>query len=159
MEILKAAVEGEPEDWSLHRELAEAMLEAGNRAGGIAELEAAMTGAEQATDLALASSLADELARLEPEAVRHHQKRVEFAFRRNDRGRLIEAYLSLGDALVRAEQGDKARTVYQHVLDLAPDDVRATAAHRRASESAEVELRPSHADCAHLARLGESRLR
>jgi TolA-binding protein len=65
---------------------------------------------------------------LEPEVVRHHQKRVEFAFRTNDRGRLIEAYLALGDALVLAEEGDKARTVYQRVLDLAPDDARARAA-------------------------------
>ncbi len=34
VEILKASVEGEPENWSLHRELAEAMLEAGDREGG-----------------------------------------------------------------------------------------------------------------------------
>ncbi|HXT15496.1 MAG TPA: tetratricopeptide repeat protein [Gemmatimonadaceae bacterium] len=128
VEILHASVEGEPENWSLRRELAEAMLEAGDRDGGIKELETAMSGAERGGDLELAMSLAEELARLEPAAVRHHQKRVEYAFRKNDRPRLIEAYLSLGGSLVDAEQGDKARTVYQRVLDLAPDELRARAA-------------------------------
>ncbi len=128
VEMLKARIEEEPENWGRHRELAEAMLEAGDRAGGLRELATAMTGAERSADLRLASALADEIARLEPEVVRHHQKRVEYAFRMNDRSRLIEAYLSLGDALLRSGQDDKARTVYQRVLDLAPDDMRARAA-------------------------------
>ena len=128
VEILKASVEGDPENWSLHRALAEAMLDAGDRQGGIKELEMAMSGAEAAGDLDLASSIAEEIARLEPESVRHHQKRVEYAFRRNDRGRLIEAYVSLADTLLRSDQADKARTVYQRVIDLAPDDMRARAA-------------------------------
>ena len=100
------------------------MLEAGDRDGGIRELETAMAGAERAGNLDLASSLAEEIARLEPEVVKHHQKRVEYAFRTNDRGRLIEAYLSLADALLRSEQTDKARTVYQRVIDLAPEIAR-----------------------------------
>jgi tetratricopeptide (TPR) repeat protein len=128
VEILKASVEGEPDNWSLHRELAEAMLEAGDREGGVRELELAMTGAERSGDLDLASSIAEEIGRLEPDSVKHHQKRVEYAFRTNDRGRLVEAYVSLADALLRAEQVDKARTVYQRVIDLAPDDMRARAA-------------------------------
>jgi len=128
VEMLKTRIEGEPDNWSRHRELAEAMLEAGDRAGGLQELATAMSGAERSSDLELASGIADEIARLEPEIVRHHQKRVEYAFRMNDRSRLIEAYLSLGDALSRTGQVDKARTVYQRVLDLAPDDVRAHSA-------------------------------
>jgi tetratricopeptide (TPR) repeat protein len=128
VETLKARIEAEPDNWSRHRDLAEAMLEAGDRAGGLRELATAMAGAERAADLGLASSIADEIARLEPEVVRNHQKRVEYAFRMNDRARLIDAYLSLGDALLRSGQDDKARTVYQRVLDLAPDDIRARAA-------------------------------
>ncbi|HEY4216934.1 MAG TPA: tetratricopeptide repeat protein [Gemmatimonadaceae bacterium] len=128
MEILLASVEGDPNNWALRRELAEAMLDAGERSSGISELETAMTGADRSGDLELASALAEEVARLEPEQVRHHQKRVEYAFRTNDRGRLIEAYLSLADALLRAEQTDKARTVYQRVVDLAPDERRAQSA-------------------------------
>ncbi len=128
VEILKASVEGEPENWSLRRELAEVMLDAGDRDGGLRELEGAMVGAERCGDLGLASSIAEEIARLEPEAVKHHQKRVEYAFRINDHSRLIEAYLALADALLRSDQADKACTVYQRVLDLAPDDLRARAA-------------------------------
>jgi tetratricopeptide (TPR) repeat protein len=128
VEILGAAVEGDPNDWSLRRELAEAMFDAGDRAGGIGQLELAMAGAEHANDLTLAGSLADELARLEPDAVKHHHKRVEYAFRRNDRPRLVESYLSLGDALLRADQVEKARIIYQRVLDLSPDDARGRAA-------------------------------
>src|SRR5690242_1281064 len=104
------------------------MLESGDRDGGVRELEAAMMGAERANELDLASSLAEEIARLAPEMVRFHQKRVEYAFRTNDKLRLIEAYLALAGALLNAKQSEKARAVYQRVLDLAPDDIRAQAA-------------------------------
>jgi tetratricopeptide (TPR) repeat protein len=128
VETLHASVEGDPENWSLRRELAEAMLESGDREGGVHELENAMMGAERANELDLASSLAEEIARLSPETVRFHQKRVEYAFRTNDKLRLIEAYLALAGALLNASQQEKARAVYQRVLDLAPDDIRAQAA-------------------------------
>jgi tetratricopeptide (TPR) repeat protein len=128
VELLKARVDALPDDWTLRRTLAEAMLEAGDRDGGIRELETTMSGAERAGDLDHASVLAEELARIEPDAIRHHQKRVEYAFRTNDRSRLIEAYISLADSLLRSDQPDKARTVYQRVLDLAPDELRARTA-------------------------------
>ncbi|HET9425420.1 MAG TPA: tetratricopeptide repeat protein [Gemmatimonadaceae bacterium] len=123
--ILQAAVAGAPEDWSLRRELAEAMLEAGDRAGGLHELEVAMNGAENSDDLELAMALAEELGKLEPLIVKHHQKRVEYAFRRNDKPRLVDAYLTLGDALMQNSQIEKARAVYQRVLELAPDNIQA----------------------------------
>jgi tetratricopeptide (TPR) repeat protein len=128
VEALHASVEGDPDNWSLRRELAEAMLESGDKEGGIRELEAAMMGAERANELDLASSLAEEIARLAPETVRFHQKRVEYAFRTNDKLRLIEAYLALAGALLNAKQAEKASAVYQRVLDLSPDDIRAQAA-------------------------------
>ncbi len=128
VELLKASVERDPDNWALRRELGEAMLDAGDRDGGIRELEITMSGAERGGDLDLASSLAEEIARLEPEVVRHHQKRVEYAFRTNDRARLIDAYLALADSLLWSNQSDKARTVYQRVLDLAPDEIRAKSA-------------------------------
>jgi tetratricopeptide (TPR) repeat protein len=87
-----------------------------------------MVGYERAEDLDAAASLADEIVRLNPGSVRHHQKRVEYAFRLNERGRLIEAYLELADALFRAGQLEKSRAIYQRVLDLAPEDLRAQAA-------------------------------
>jgi len=128
VELLQAMTDGDPDDHAARRRLAEAMLEAGDREGGLRELESAMVSAERGEDLDAAASLADEIVRLVPSSVRHHQKRVEYAFRLNERGRLIEAYLELADALFRAGQMDKSRAIYQRVLDLAPDDVRAKSA-------------------------------
>jgi len=128
VEMLQAVVEGAPSDWDAHRELGEAMLDAGNRDGGLRELEAAMLGFERENQLDAASSIADEIARVDPSSVKHHQKRVEYAFRMSDKHRLVDAYLELADALFRAEQPEKARVIYQRVLDLAPDDARAKAA-------------------------------
>ena len=127
-EMLRADVDGDPENWLLRRELAEKMLESGDKDGGIRELESAMMGAERANELDLASSIAEEIARIAPDTVRFHQKRVEYAFRTNDKLRLIEAYLALAGALLGSQQVEKARAVYQRVLDLAPDDIRAQAA-------------------------------
>jgi tetratricopeptide (TPR) repeat protein len=87
-----------------------------------------MNGAENSDDLELAMEIAEELGRLEPQVVKHHQKRVEYAFRRNDRPRLVEAYLTLADALVANDQSEKARAVYKRVLELAPDNMQAQAA-------------------------------
>ena len=118
----------EPENWGLHREYAEALLDQGDREGGLKELEAALVGFEKANDLEAARSIADEIIRLNPTSVRHHQKRVEYAFRSNDKPRLAEAYVELADALFRDGQAEKAKQVYQRVLELSPDDVRASAA-------------------------------
>ena len=125
VELLQALVNEDGEDNALRRRLGEAMLESGNREGGLRELEAAMVGYERAEELGHAASLADEIVLLNPGSVRHHQKRVEYAFRTNERGRLIEAYLQLADALFRAEQVEKSRAIYQRVIDLSPDDLRA----------------------------------
>ena len=128
VEVLQNIVDSDPEDHGIRRRLAEALLDTGDREGGLRELEAAMLGFERADNLDAASSLVDEIVRLDASSVRHHQKRVEYAFRRNERGTLIEAYLQLADALFRAGTLDKARAIYQRVLDLAPDDARVQAA-------------------------------
>jgi tetratricopeptide (TPR) repeat protein len=136
VEMLQAVVEGDPEDWASRRELAEAMLEAGEREGGVRELEMAMAGYERSGDLTTAMSVADEIVRVDPSSVKHHQKRVEYAYRTNDRPQLVEAYLALADALFRGGQVDKSRTIYQRVLELSPDDLRAQAALSAMPESA-----------------------
>ncbi len=128
VDLLQALSEADPDDHLLRRRLAEAMLESGDRDGGLRELEAAMVGFERHDDLTAASKIADEVVLLNPSSVRHHQKRVEYAFRTNERGRLIEAYLQLADALFRAGQVEKSRAIYQRVIDLSPDDMRAQAA-------------------------------
>jgi tetratricopeptide (TPR) repeat protein len=128
VDSLRAKVEAAPEDWGAHRQLAEALLEAGDRAGAMVEFETAMAGFETEGDLDTAGSIAEEIVRLDPKSIRSHQKRVEFAFRANDRASLAEAYLELADALLGDGQAQKARTVYQRVLDIRPDDLRAQAA-------------------------------
>jgi tetratricopeptide (TPR) repeat protein len=128
VELLQAAVEEEPQDHYKRRQLGEALLESGHREDGLRELETSMIGFERSDELDAAASVADEIVRVNPESIRHHQKRVEYAFRTSERGRLIEAYLALADALFRGGQMDKSRAIYHRVIDLAPDDLRAQAA-------------------------------
>ena len=125
---LRARAAAEPENWSLRRELGEALLDDGDREAGLVELDAAMIGFERLGDLETARSVAAEIVRVEPNSVRHHQKGVEYAFRTNDKLRLTEAYVQLADSLFRTGQQDKARAVYQRVIELAPEDARAKAA-------------------------------
>ncbi|MEX2181772.1 MAG: tetratricopeptide repeat protein [Gemmatimonadaceae bacterium] len=142
VDALRERVDASPEDWGLRRQFAEALLEGGDRAEGVAQLEQAMTGYETGGDLDTAGSIAEEIVRLEPKSIRFHQKRVEFAFRANDRGLLAEAYLELADALLADGQAQKARVVYQRVLDITPDDLRAQAAIESIPEEVAVEAPP-----------------
>lgn len=128
VDALRGRVSLDAMNWQLRRELGEALLDSGEREQGLAELETAMVGFERDDDLESARSLADEIIRLKPHSVRHHQKRVEFAFRMSDRARLLESYIELADALFRDGQTEKSRAVYHRVLELAPDDLRAQAA-------------------------------
>ncbi len=128
VDLLRARAAETPEDWGLRRQLAEAMLDDGQRESGVAELEVALAGYERDGDLDTAASIAEEIVRLSPNVIKFHQKRVEFAFRANDRRRLGEAYVELADALVRDGQAAKARVVYQRVLEIDPEDLRAQAA-------------------------------
>ena len=83
---------------------------------------------ERAEDWNGASGVADRLVALEPDAIHHHQKRVELAFRTGERAPLLEAYLALGDALGRAGARDKALAVYGRVHEHDPANPRAAAA-------------------------------
>lgn len=128
VDVLREAVAANPEDWTAHRHLAEALLEEGARDEAMVEFEVAMAGFESAGDLDTAGSVADEIVRIDPKSTRSHQKRVEYAFRSNNRAKLATAYLELADALLADGQAQKARAVYQRVLDITPDDLRAQAA-------------------------------
>ncbi|MBI2073046.1 MAG: hypothetical protein HYT81_08460, partial [Gemmatimonadetes bacterium] len=114
---LERQVAGNPDDPQLHQSLGEALLETGQRDRGVQELDVALGLYEGKEDWVQAEDLADEILRLDPNSVRHHQKQVEYAFRRNDKGRLIEAYLGLSDALMRSGALDRARAVYQRVVE------------------------------------------
>ena len=139
---LRLDVSHAPAAWDLHRQLAEALLEQGDRAGGITELEATMFGYEREGNLADASRSADELIRVEPNSVRYHQKRVEYAVRANDKPQLVDAYLALAESLFRSGQLDKSRAVYGRVLELSPADARASSALRELGADVEPVLAP-----------------
>ncbi len=125
---LEARVAAEPEDAEAHQALGEALVESGERERGLAELDLALGQFEAQENWSQAEDLADEILRLDPNSVRHHQKRVEFAFRRNDKGRLVEAYLGLSDALMRSGALERAQAVYQRVLEHDPHNERALSA-------------------------------
>jgi tetratricopeptide (TPR) repeat protein len=92
------------------------------------ELELALAGYEDRQDWTRAAEMADRLVQLSPDAINHHQKRVELAYRMGDRPPLIQAYLGLGDALAKSGALDKASAVYGRVIEHDPTNARAAAA-------------------------------
>ncbi len=87
-----------------------------------------MEGYERLENWSSANSVAEMIIRLEPTSIPHYQKRVEYAYREEDRGRLLQAYLDLADSLFRTGSLDNARSIYERVLDMDPDNVLAQAA-------------------------------
>ena len=84
-------------------------------------------------DIALENAIADarwdeankyliRLIRLEPEVVSRHQKRVEIAYRSGNRGYLVDAYISLAQALERIGATENAGLVFQRVLEHDPEN-------------------------------------
>ena len=128
IEELESRVADDPDDAEAHQALGEALIEAGERSRGVEELELATAGFENAGNLEHAQGLVDEILRLDPNSVRHRQKQVEFAFKAGDKGQLIEAYLELADTLLRTDLADKARAVYERVVEHDPKNDRARAA-------------------------------
>ena len=110
------------------RDRARMMFEIGDRAGGIAALEEALRQFEGTSRLQEAVRVADDLIRLEPDAVYRYQKRVELAYRAGDRAAMIDAYLGLADALLRGGGAEHAVTVYRRVVDHDPGNERARSA-------------------------------
>ena len=125
---LEDRIADDPANPDLHRELADHLLLAGDLARAAEELRLSLQAYESAEDWNGASGVADRLVALEPDAIHHHQKRVELAFRTGERAPLLEAYLALGDALGRAGASDKALAVYGRVHEHDPANQRAAAA-------------------------------
>src|SRR4029077_1707228 len=73
-----------------------------------------------------AAEVAERLRGGGPGGICHHPKRVEVAFRMGDRGPLLDAYLSLGDALARAGATDKAVAVFHRVQEHDPGNPHAS---------------------------------
>ncbi len=125
---LQDAILDNPDDPALHHRLGAALALGGEDERALEELELALDSYERGGDYASAAVVADRLVAIAPDVIRHHQKRVELAFRGGEREPLLEAYLSLGDALARAGAGDKAAAVYSRVQEHDPGNERAEAA-------------------------------
>ncbi|MBE0591780.1 MAG: tetratricopeptide repeat protein [Gemmatimonadales bacterium] len=117
VDALESRVADDPENADLHRTLAEALIEAGERERGLEELEITLRLHEAEEAWGAADGVVREILRLEPNSVRHHQKRVELAFHRGDKSELADSYLGLADALLREGATDRARAVYHRVLE------------------------------------------
>jgi tetratricopeptide (TPR) repeat protein len=125
---LEAKLAAKADDWATRRRLGEVLLDEGQRERGIRELDASLDGSEQAGELNDAYAVTEEILRLDPNSIRHQQKRVELAYRQGDRSRLVDAYIELGDALLRSNEPSKAVAVYQRVLEHDAANARARAA-------------------------------
>ena len=119
---LEGQVLDNPDDPELHRQLAEAVLAEGDEPRALEELELGLVAHEAREEWDGATRLVNRLIVIAPDVIRYHQKLVELAYRRGDRAPLLEAYLSLGDALARAGANDKAIAVYGRVREHDPDN-------------------------------------
>lgn len=130
VEEVRERLREDPEDHDLRTRLAELLLEEGRRPEALRELRRALEGYESQGRLLEADRVASDLLRLNPNDVRAHQKRVELAVLRQEPAEHIRAYLDLGDCLDRLGASDKARAVYECVLELDPGNERALGALR-----------------------------
>ena len=122
---LESLILNDPDDPELHLQLADRLLGGGEEARGLEELELTLAGYERTGEWPRAAEVADRLVELAPDTIRHHQKRVELAFRSGDRAPLLAAYLSLGDALARAGASEKAMAVFGRVHEHDPGNAHA----------------------------------
>jgi tetratricopeptide (TPR) repeat protein len=112
------------------RVTASALLEHGDRAGGISALERALAGYVEQEDWTAAYRVATDLITAEPNSTARHQARVEVAAKWGDRPHLTEAYVALGEAFQRAQAPDKAVAVFRRALELDEHNAAARAALR-----------------------------
>ena len=134
---LEGRVLDDPENPVLHRALGDALLTTTDAARGLEELELALEEYERREAWPEAADVADRLVGASPDVIRYHQKRVELAYRTGDRAPLLQAYLSLGDALARAGATDKAQAVYNRVREHDPGNAHALAGLAGLAEPAE----------------------
>jgi tetratricopeptide (TPR) repeat protein len=137
---LESLILDDPDNPELHRQLSARLLESGEETRGLEELELALDGYERLGEWSRATEVAERLVALAPGTIRHHQKRVELAFRSGERAPLIAAYLSLGDALAGMGATEKAIAVFGRVHEHDPENAHAATALERLK--AELESSP-----------------
>jgi len=128
VEKLEELLATNADDWSTRRRLGEVLIEQGDRERGMKELDVALAGFEGLEEFNDAYAVTEEILRIDPNSIRHQQKRVELAYRQGDRARLVDAYNELADALLRSNEPSKAAAVYQRVIEHDSSNARARAA-------------------------------
>ena len=88
----------------------------------IGDLDMALEGAIAEGRWDEANKYLIRLIRLEPEVVSRHQKRVEIAYRSGNREYLVDAYISLAQALERIGATENAGLVFERVLEHDPEN-------------------------------------
>jgi tetratricopeptide (TPR) repeat protein len=116
-EALAAADFASRESGGTLRERAHYLLDLGDRAGGLRGLEETLRQLETESRWDDALSVCADLIKLEPAAIPRYQKQVELAYYAGRRVVLVEAYVELADALMRAGALEHAGQVYRRVLD------------------------------------------
>jgi len=104
------------------------LVRLGQTAEAVEELDAVQRQLADAGHLEEALRVVDEVVRLDPDRVRAHQDRVEYAFRLDRTERLVGDYLDLAASLTRAGASERAASIYRRVLDLDPTNEVALAA-------------------------------
>jgi tetratricopeptide (TPR) repeat protein len=145
---LESLILEDPDNPELHLQLADRLLASGEETRGLEELELALDGFERQAEWGRAAASAERLVALAPDTIRHHQKRVELAFRSGDRTPLIDAYLALGDALARMGATDKALAVFGRVHEHDPENAHAIAALARLQKGPSTAAPPPRAPAA-----------
>jgi tetratricopeptide (TPR) repeat protein len=125
IEDLEDRILDDPDSGALHRALGDRLARDGDLGRAVEEFVLSITAFERDDAWLPALDAVDALLALEPDAIRHQQKRVELAYRSGNRSRLLGAYMGLAEALVRAEALDKAVAVYRRVLEHDPDSTSA----------------------------------
>jgi tetratricopeptide (TPR) repeat protein len=88
----------------------------------VADLDMALENAVAEAQWEEANKYLLRLIRLEPDVVSRHQKRVEIAYRSGSREYLVDAYISLAQALERIGATENAGLVFERVLEHDPEN-------------------------------------
>lgn len=135
-EVLEPEPEPQPE-YVQAVEAAAARYHAGEREQALDELERIHTRLADEGRLEEAYRTAEAMIALDPDWIRAHQHRVEYAFRLDERMLLVDAYLDFGNSLKREGQDSRAQSIFQRVLEIEPENAAAKAALARPEEAAQ----------------------
>jgi tetratricopeptide (TPR) repeat protein len=124
---LRARFDAAPEDADARGALVAALAERGLGYEAESLLEGVHRDLSAGGRFREAYDVVSELVALRPGDGALLQKRVEYAFRANDRTRLVPAYLALGEHLLDTGEASKGLAVFKRVLELDPQNPRARA--------------------------------